>query len=216
MARSCLVGLNDGQLQSFLLEAKEGENLIERLTTLLPEGPHRALVLNWLRSSQSASVIESLSDTLNHSDLLVAHPRPSERNDAEHFLHLVESQSNEVGGDPILLADRVSHLADVAGNDLTSSGHSNSDSVQIMTIHGSKGLQRKCVIVGGLFSEGQGNINHDLRQRVIATPSLFASNPRPWKSHSILTAAFGPWQGHCRKPRFKWKSVDYSMSPVPE
>ena len=114
-------------------------------------------------------MIESLSDTLNHSDLLVAHPRPSERNDAEHFLHLVESQSNEVGGDPILLADRVSHLADVAGNDLTSSGHSNSDSVQIMTIHGSKGLQRKCVIVGGLFSEGQGNINHDLRQRVIAT-----------------------------------------------
>ena len=39
-----LGGLNDGQLQSFLLEAKEGENLIERLTTLLPEGPHRALV----------------------------------------------------------------------------------------------------------------------------------------------------------------------------
>ena len=191
VARSCLVGLNDGQLQSFLLEAKEGENLIERLSTLLPEGPHRALVLNWLRSSQAASMIESLCDTLNHSDLLVAHPRPSERNDAEQFLHLVESQSNEVGGDPILLADRVSHLADVAGNDLTSSGHSNSDSVQIMTIHGSKGLQRKCVIVGGLFSEGQGNINHDLRQRVIATPSLFASNPRPWKSHSNLDS--GIW-----------------------
>ena len=191
VARSCLVGLNDAELQTFLLGAKEDENLIERLSTLLPEGPHRALIENWLQASRRASLIESLSDTLNHSDLLVAHPRPSERNDAEQFLHLVESQSNEVGGDPILLADRVSHLADVAGNDLTSSGYSNSDSVQIMTIHGSKGLQRKCVIVGGLFSEGQGNINHDLRQRVIATPSLFASNPRPWKSHSNLDS--GIW-----------------------
>ena len=55
----------------------------------------------------------------------------------------------------------------------------------------SKGLQRKCVIVGGLFSEGQGNINHDLRQRVIATPSLFASNSRPWKSHTNLDS--GIW-----------------------
>ena len=114
------------------------------------------------KSSQYGSVIETLSDTLNHSDLLIAHPRPSERNDAEQFLHLVETQSLEVGGDPILLADRISHLADVAGNDLTSAGQSSSDSVQIMTIHGSKGLQRKCVIVGGLFSEGQGNISHDL------------------------------------------------------
>ena len=191
VACSCLVGLSDGELQSFLLEAKEGENLIARLSSLLPEGPHRSLVENWLRLSQRGLVIESLSNTLNHSDLLVAHPRPSERNDAEQFLNLIESQSNEVGGDPILLADRISHLADVAGKDLTSAGHSNSDSVQIMTIHGSKGLQRKCVIVGGLFSEGQGNINHDLRQRVIATPSLFASNPRPWKSHSNLDS--GIW-----------------------
>ena len=191
VACSCLVGLNDGELQSFLLGSKQGENLIERLSNMLPEGPHRALVENWAQSSYRGTVIESLSDTLNHSDLLVAHPRPSERNDAEQFLNLVESQSKEVGGDSILLSDRITHLADVAGNDLTSSGYSNSDSVQIMTIHGSKGLQRKCVIVGGLFSEGQGNINHDLRQRVIATPSLFASNPRPWKSHPNLDS--GVW-----------------------
>ncbi|MEE2759159.1 MAG: 3'-5' exonuclease [Candidatus Thermoplasmatota archaeon] len=191
VARSSLIGLNDGELQSFLLEAERGENLIERLAKLLADGPHRALVENWHQSSQRGSVIEILSDTLNHGDLLIAHPRPSERNDAEQFLHLVETQSLEVGGDPILLADRISHLADVAGNDLTSANQSSSDSVQIMTIHGSKGLQRKCVIVGGLFSEGQGNISHDLRQRVIATPSLFASNPRPWKSHSNLDS--GIW-----------------------
>ena len=60
-----------------------------------------------------------------------------------------------------------------------------------MTIHGSKGLQRRCVIVGGLFSEGQGNISHDLRDRVIATPSLFASNPRPWVTQSSLDS--GVW-----------------------
>ncbi len=191
VARSCLIGLNDGELQKFLQDAEQDENLIQRLASLLPKGPQCALVENWLRASQHGLAVETLSETLNHGDLLIAHPRPSERNDAEQFLHLVETQSLEVGGDPILLADRISHLADVAGNDLTSAGHTNSDSVQIMTIHGSKGLQRKCVIVGGLFSEGQGNISHDLRQRVIATPSLFASNPRPWKSHSNLDS--GIW-----------------------
>ena len=191
VARSCLVGLNDEELQKFLGGATIGENLIQRLSGILPQGPHRVFVEHWLKHSHRGTVAESLHEALNHSDLLLAHPRTSERNDAEQFLRLVENQSSEVGGDPILLADRISRLADVAGNDLISAGVSTADAVQVMTIHGSKGLQRKCVIVGGLFSEGQGNISHDLRQRVIATPSLFASNPRPWITQSSLDS--GIW-----------------------
>ena len=191
VARSCLVSLNDQELQKFLGEATIGENLIQRMVGMLPEGPHRVLVERWLHHSQHGTIAESLHEVLNHSDLLLSHPRPSERSDAEQFLRVVGNQLDEVGGDPILLADRLSRLADVAGNDLTSAGVSIADAVQVMTIHGSKGLQRKCVIVGGLFSEGQGNISHDLRQRVIATPSLFASNPRPWITQSSLDS--GIW-----------------------
>jgi len=191
VARSCLVALNDKQLQEFLGNASIGEDLIQRLLEMLPEGPHQNLVRRWHTHSQRGTITESLHETLNHSDLLLSHPRPSERSDAEQFVRLIEGQSNEVGGDPILLADRLSSLADVAGNDLTSAGVSTADAVQVMTIHGSKGLQRKCVIVGGLFSEGQGNISHDLRDRVIATPSLFASNPRPWVTQSSLDS--GVW-----------------------
>ena len=191
VARSCLVALNDKELQTFLGESTIGENLIQRLIEILPESPHQNLVRRWLAHSQQGSVVEALHETLNHGDLLLCHPRPSERSDAEQFVDLVESQSNEVGGDSILLADRLSRLADVAGNDLTSAGVSTADAVQVMTIHGSKGLERRCVIVGGLFSEGQGNISHDLRQRVIATPSLFASNPRPWITQSSLDS--GVW-----------------------
>ncbi len=191
VARSCLVSLNDQELQKFLGEATIGENLIQRMVEMLPEGPHRVLVERWLHHSQHGTIAESLHEVLNHSDLLLSHPRPSERSDAEQFLRVVGNQLDEVGGDPILLADRLSRLADVAGNDLTSAGVSIADAVQVMTIHGSKGLQRKCVIVGGLFSEGQGNISHDLRQRVIATPSLFASNPRPWITQSSLDS--GIW-----------------------
>ena len=191
VARSCLVAMNDEELQLFLGEATIGENLIQRLVETLPEGPHRVLVEHWLNHSQRGTVAESLHDTLNHSDLLLSHPGTSERSDAEQFLRLIENQSVEVGGDPILLADRIARLADIAGKDITSASIPTADSVQVMTIHGSKGLQRKCVIVGGLFSEGQGNISHDLRQRVIATPSLFASNPRPWITQSSLDS--GIW-----------------------
>jgi len=191
VARSCLVGLDDAGLQAFLGDAAIGEDLISRLAAQLPEGPHRALVLRWAHHAAEGEVQAALHDTLDHSDLLLAHPRGSERSDAEQFVGLLGSQSAEVGGDAILLADRMAHLADVAGRDLTSSGNATADAVQVMTIHGSKGLQARCVIVGGLFSEGQGNINHDLQDRVLATPGIFAANPRPWLTESSLES--GVW-----------------------
>ena len=191
VARSCLVGLNDEQMQNFLGDATNGENLIQRLAEQLPEGPHRTLVERWQYHASNGTVSTALHSTLDHSDLLLAHPRSSERSDAEQFLGLVELQSSEVGGDSILLADRISHLSDIAGRDIISAGVSTADAVQVMTIHGAKGLQKRCVIVGGLFSEGQGNISHDLRSRVIATPSIFSSNPRPWLTESNVES--GVW-----------------------
>jgi superfamily I DNA/RNA helicase len=191
VARSCLVGANDGDLQTLLGEAELGDDLIQRLDNLLPPGPLANLVGRWNHHSARGSVLAALHATLDHSDLLLAHPSSSERSDAEQFLRLIEAQSAEVGGDAILLADRIAHLAEVAGRDLTSAGATTSDVVQVMTIHGSKGLQARCVIVGGLFSEGQGNIRHDQRDRVLATPGIFAANPRPWLTEASLES--GVW-----------------------
>ena len=191
VARSCLVGLNDEEMQTFLGGASIGENLIGRLAEQLPSGPHRELVERWQHHASNGTVSTALHSTLDFSDLLLAHPRSSERSDAEQFLDLVESQSSEVGGDPILLADRISNLSDVAGRDLISAGVSTADAVQVMTIHGAKGLQKRCVIVGGLFNEGQVTISHELRSRVIATPSIFSSNPRPWLTESSVES--GVW-----------------------
>ena len=191
VARSCLVGLNDNQLHEFIGSSESGENLFTRLSSLLEDSPHRSLVERWGTYSVHGSIHEALNTTLNFSDLLVAHPKPSERNDSETFLRLVEEQLQNVGGDPVLLADRLTYLSGMGGNVISASSTASSDSVQIMTIHGSKGLQRRCVIVGGLFSESQGNISHDLRDRVIATPSLFASNPRPWLSDGSVDS--GIW-----------------------
>ena len=191
VARSCLVGLDDEQMQTFLGGATVGENLIRRLVEQLPTGSHRTLVERWLHHASNGTVATALHTTLDHSDLFLAHPRSSERSDAEQFLALIDSQSSEVGGDPILLADRISHLSDVAGRDIVSAGASTADAVQVMTIHGAKGLQKRCVIVGGLFSEGQVTISHELRNRVIATPSIFSSNPRPWLTESSVES--GVW-----------------------
>ncbi|MDP6899553.1 MAG: UvrD-helicase domain-containing protein [Candidatus Thalassarchaeaceae archaeon] len=191
VSRSCLVGLDDGVLQTFLGDSTLGENLISRLKTMLPEGPHRELVEMWNRYAERGDAVGALHSTIDHSDLLLGHPRISERQEAEQFVQLVESQLSEVGGDAVLLADRISHLANVAGNNLTTESASTSDAVQVMTIHGSKGLQARCVIVGGLFSEGQGNIRHDLRDRVLATPEIFAANPNPWLTGAKIES--GVW-----------------------
>ena len=191
VARSSLVALNDAELQTFLGEAATGEDLLARLATLLPDGAHRRLIERWSVHSRGGDIARALAEVLDHSDLLLAHPRASERADAEQFLAMVHQQSIEVGGDPILLADRIGHLSDVAARDLVSSGPATSEAVQVMTIHGSKGLQARCVIVGGLFSESQGNISHDLRERVLATPGIFAANPRPWLTGAKLDS--GVW-----------------------
>ncbi len=180
VARSSLVGLNDADLQQFIGDSAIGEDLILRLTSFLPAGEHQTLIERWHYHAMRGDAVKALHMTLDYSDLLLAYPSLSNRQDAEQFVHLVESQVMEVGGDPILLADRISHLSEVAGNNLRSDSISTSDAVQVMTIHGSKGLQSRCVIVGGLFSEGQGNIKHDLRERVLATPGIFAANPDPW------------------------------------
>jgi len=191
VARSCLVGLTDTQLQEFIGSSSTGENLINRLSTLLEEGPHQNLINRWQYFSSKGDVIKALQVTLDYSDLFLAYPELSNRQDAEQFIQLVESQVTEVGGDPILLADRVAHLSEVAGKDLTSKGVAISDAIQIMTIHGSKGLQARCVIVGGLFSEGQTTIVQNTRKRVLATPGIFAANPSPWLTGEEVSS--GVW-----------------------
>ena len=54
--------------------------------------------------------------------------------------------------------------------------------VQIMTIHGVKGLQSKVVVVGGLFNAGKMDASMAVKENVLVTPQVLAGRINPWMS----------------------------------
>ena len=51
-----------------------------------------------------------------------------------------------------------------------------------MSIHGSKGLESKVVILADLFSDRQVSMTLENKNRIIVSPEIFAGNPNPWSS----------------------------------
>ena len=54
--------------------------------------------------------------------------------------------------------------------------------IQIMTIHGAKGLQAPVVIVTGLFEAGRRSSSIEAQNNVLITPDVIAGRIQPWKS----------------------------------
>ncbi|MFL2950946.1 MAG: 3'-5' exonuclease, partial [Candidatus Thalassarchaeaceae archaeon] len=57
-----------------------------------------------------------------------------------------------------------------------------SGAIQIMTIHGAKGLQAPVVIVTGLFEAGRRSSSIEAQNNVLITPGVIAGRIQPWKS----------------------------------
>ena len=70
-----------------------------------------------------------------------------------------------------------------------------SDAVSVMTIHGSKGLESKVVILADVFSGRQTNIRIESSERLIVTPDLFAGHPKPWPNGDPVS----PLWNHVKK-----------------
>ena len=184
VARSCLIGFDDEQLQGFLGESKKNTNLLQKLESHCPSESQRSLVCRWNHLASSFSLIELLEETIDQSDLLVAYPEDSSRRDAEQFIEIVSKLSSEVGGDPIILADRIKELRESSTSPIVSQANPESDAVRLMTIHSSKGLESRVVIIADVFSNRQTNMRNEQNSRLIVTPELFAGNPNPWPSET--------------------------------
>jgi len=126
----------------------------------------------------------------------MAFPDIVSRQDIEQMIDIIRNLSREVGGDSIVLADKIRDLRESSGNSLEAVTIPPSDAVRVMTIHGSKGLQAKVVILADLFSGRQTNMTIDDRNRLIVTPELFAGNPKPWSNELSPLSAL--WK-HVRK-----------------
>ncbi len=189
LARTPLVGFNDSQLEAYIADRKGGRDLLARLQRHAVGDAQRELFCRWKKLADSNRMMQLLEETLDHSDLLLAHPGAVDRQYAEQFLALVRSQMAEAGGDAILLANRLTKLASVDGKLLPGEAMPPSNAVKVMTIHGSKGLQSKVVVVCGLFSENQSNLGMSYKDNILISGEMFGAKPKPWKSRDEIHSA---------------------------
>ena len=183
VARSVLVGMNDSMIDDYLRNAPRGANLISRLIELIPSDEQKALFRQWENYSRSGRILEALEWTADYSDLLVAHPTANDRADVASFIAMVNDARLEVGGDSVMLADRLMRVKaqgdGAEARTLTASG-----SVRLMTIHKSKGLQSKVVILADAFGESLTKATHENLDRLIVSPNIFGVHPKPWPDAS--------------------------------
>ena len=113
---------------------------------------------------------------------MVAYPDHNSRQDAEQFLDLVRTLARDLGGDSKVIADSLRRLREGEKNSIEALNMPDSDAVRVMTIHGSKGLESKVVVLADVFSGRQTNIRIESSERLIVTPDLFGGHPKPWPS----------------------------------
>ncbi len=195
VARSSLIGMTDIETQRFI---KDGSNE-DLLTTMLDHtksSAQKSLVQRWIDLRSSGRIIDILDETIDQSDLLTAHHDSVSIKDAEQFVDQVRRISIEVGGDPIVIADRLRDLRDQSSRALEAQSIPDSEAVRVMSIHGSKGLESKVVILADIFSGKQVSMTIENMDRFIVTPELYAGHPKPWSIDDTPKSAL--WQ-HVRR-----------------
>ena len=153
---------------------------MQRLSEHCPNDRLRTLVDRWIELASCGRIIDLLEETIDHSDLLVGYHDPVSIQDVEHFVEIVRGLSLEVGGDPIVLADRIRNLREDNSGAIEAVNTPPSDAVRVMTIHSAKGLEAKVVFLLDLFSNRQTNMTNENMNRLIVSPEMFSGNPKPW------------------------------------
>ncbi len=189
VARSCLIGFNDKQTQEFIGKAKNNENLLHRLHSISINTRQKELVNRWIKLSEKGQINELLEDTLDNSDLLLTYSDNTSFQDVDQFIDLIRSLGSEVGGDSIVIADRIRQLRENNSSSMEAITIPPKDAVRIMTIHGSKGLQASVVFLVDIFSDRQTNLSIDSRTRTMVSPELFSGNPIPWTNEQTIKSA---------------------------
>ena len=189
VAKSCLIGFNDKKIQEFIGLANKNENLLVRLRNLALNPRQKELVSRWIDLSSKGLIKELFEETIDFSDLLLTYSDKTSLQDVEQFIDLIKSLSTELGGDSIVIADRVRQLKELDSSSMEAAITHSNNAVRIMTIHGSKGLQASVVFLVDIFSKRQTNLTSDFRSRVMVSPELFSGNPIPWTDKQKIKSA---------------------------
>jgi hypothetical protein len=135
-----------------------------------------------LQLVDAGAVYDVFDAVLDHSDLLTAYPGDADRQNGEAWYALANKIGNELGHDCSAIYSRMKQLAQLKKKGPKAASVPSGGAVQIMTIHGVKGLQSKVVVVAGLFNAGKMDASMAVKENVLVTPQVLAGRINPWMS----------------------------------
>lgn len=182
VARSALVGMNDSEVISHFGNSQG--NQLENLAKAAPTEGVKSLLQRMNYLVENGKVREAIDVAIDYSDLLYAYPREGDRQDIENWISLYDKIADTVGGDAALVYNRLRELSNLEKDGPKSSTSGTGGAVQIMTIHGSKGLEAPVVVAYDIFSTGTKDSSFSSSDNVLVTPDIIAGRIHPWRGIS--------------------------------
>ena len=182
LARSPVVGMTEQQVHEAMVSLEEGGEVLDHLLEHAPTERVAALLLRLRQLIQWGAVYDAFDLLLDESDLLVAYPDDAQRQFAEAWLTIVQSIGNDAGHDAAAMYRRMMAVRELGNQGPQAITHPTASAVQIMTIHGSKGLQAPVVVVTGLFSAGKADASMSVQDNILVTPQVLAGRIQPWRA----------------------------------
>lgn len=181
ICRSPIMGLTDKQIAK-TFSKPNGDGWWGKLIENSPSEAVKNLLEHMLQLVDAGAVYDVFDAVLDHSDLLTAYPGDADRQNGEAWYALANKIGNELGHDCSAIYSRMKQLSELKKKGPKAVSVPSGGAVQIMTIHGVKGLQSKVVVVAGLFNAGKMDASMAVKENVLVTPQVLAGRINPWMS----------------------------------
>ena len=180
--RSPLAGLSDDEIHEIFMSQLEND-VFSCFDSEIFSGPIRKMFadVNFLR--HKGRIEDVFAYLIDYSDLLVVHSTESERNHVEAWCELLKTTLADNGYNILATQRHMNALKNLGKKGPPAESSSSSNAVQIMTLHKSKGLQAKIIIVAGMFDAGQRDASQSVQDNVLVTPQVVAGRIQPWTDH---------------------------------
>ena len=182
VTRSAIVGMNDSEVISYF-QTNDGNHL-SNLAKKAPTDEVKSLFKRLNYFVENGKVRKAIDVAIDHSDLLYAFPREGDRQDIENWISIYDRISEGCGGDAALIFNRLRELSNLEKDGPKSSSSGTGGAVQIMTIHGSKGLEAPVVVAYDIFATGTRDSSFSSSDNVLVTPDIIAGRIHPWRGIS--------------------------------
>ena len=191
-ARTPIIGMTDTDIHRVFHDTSESDNWWRVLEDNVGDKKVSNLIQYIRKQIGGQNVHQILNEIIDNSDLLVAHPSDSSRQNAESWCRLTYDIGQECGHNPAEIFAQLQQLEDLGRKGPQATTIPSSGAVRIMTVHGAKGLESKVVVVSGTFKAGQYDSSITSRDNVLVTPEIISGRINPWVS--VERPEDGLWQ----------------------